>query len=229
MHVQILHRFTAAVLFEDTAASVRLVVEAAVRHGADLRDADLRGADLRGADLEGADLEGANLRGANLRGADLEGADLRGADLRDADLEGADLRGADLRDADLRDADLRDADLEDAKNPTHIRDDLWAVLSAAPAEVEGLRQALIEGRINGTTYRGPCACLVGTLAHVRGCEIDDLPWVRPNSRRLSERWFLALRPGDTPAHSAVAAQTLEWIDLWLTNMRAAFGPVPVEG
>ena len=122
-------------------------------------------------------------------------------------------------DANLTGADLTGADLQP------IRDDLWAVLCGAPAEVPGLRQALLEGRIDGSTYSGPCACLVGTRANVRGCPIEELTLIQPNSARLSERWFTNLRPGDTPATSHVAAITLEWVDIWLDAMRAAFGAV----
>jgi uncharacterized protein YjbI with pentapeptide repeats len=161
----------------------------------------------------------------NLQGAHLQGANLRGADLRDADLQGADLRDANLRGADLRDADLQAAILRDV-NLIPIRDDFWAVLAAAPAEILGLRQALLDGKIDGSTYTGSCACLVGTLAKVRGCAIDGLPFVKPNSGRLSEQWFLQLHPGDTPATSDVATLTLEWLDTFLANMRTAFATEP---
>ena len=92
--MQIKHRYTGAVLFEDAGLTMRDTLEKATAARADLRGADLIGADLIGADLSGANLRGADLRGADLIGADLSGADLRGADLRDANLSGADLRGA---------------------------------------------------------------------------------------------------------------------------------------
>ena len=201
--------------------------------GANLRDANLGGADLRGADLGGAYLRGADLGGANLRDADLRGADLGDAYLRGADLGGAYLRGADLGGANLRDANLRGADLGDAylrgadlggANLLPIRDDLWSVLAGAPAEVEGLRQAIIEGRIDGSTYSGECACLITTLAKVRGCDYQQLPFVKPNSSRLIERWFTNISPGDTPEKSPITKLTLEWVDTFLANMRAVFGP-----
>jgi len=87
------------VLFKVETESLKLAVELAVKHGANLGGADLRGADLRGAYLGGAYLRGANLRGANLGGAYLRGADLWGANLGGANLRGADLGGADLRGA----------------------------------------------------------------------------------------------------------------------------------
>jgi hypothetical protein len=167
--------------------------------GADLRDADLRSADLRSADLRGANLGGANLRDADLRGADLRGANLGGADLRDADLVGANLRGANLRDADLGGADL-----------SVIRNDLFDVLLRSRHEVPGLLLALREGRIDGSTYSGECACLCGTIANVRGVNHHTLGFV--DASRPIERWFLNIGKGDKPETSLVAKITEGWIE-----------------
>ena len=137
----------------------------------------------------------------------LEAAIKSDADLRDADLTRADLRGADFTGADL----------------TPVRDDLWAVLSSAPAEVEGLRTALVEGRVDGSTYEGECACLVGTLANVRQCKYSAITGLSPDSRRPAERFFLAINPGDTPENSVEVKLAVEWIDQWLATTRGACG------
>jgi uncharacterized protein YjbI with pentapeptide repeats len=202
--------------------------------GADLRGANLRGARFRGVDLARADLRGATLRDADCTNARLPGATLCGADCTNTDFTGATLRGALVTDATLTGATLRGADVTDvtlaAAALTPIRDDLWAVLSAMPAEVPGLRHALLEGRIDGGVYHGSCACLIGTLAQVRGCSAYDLDLlIALDSTRPSERWFHALCPGDTPTTSAIARITLAWIDTWLANMRAAFASVATEG
>jgi hypothetical protein len=120
---------------------------------------------------------------------------------------GANLRGADLRDADLM----------------PIRDDLWAVLSSMPAEVPALRAALANGNVDGSTYTGKCACLVGTLANARHCDVDSIPGLTPNSNRPIERFFLGINKGDKPETSQFSALALGWVDEWLSNMRAAFG------
>jgi Pentapeptide repeats (8 copies) len=210
--------------------------------GADLSWANLSGADLSGADLSRADLSGANLlranlswanlswanlsganlSGANLSRADLSGADLSGADLSGANLSWANLSGADLSGANLSGADLSGADLRSA-GLTLIRDDLWAVLSSAPNEVAGLLAALREGRVDGSTYVGACACLVGTLANVRHCEVYAIPGLTPNSARPIERFFCGIRPGDTPETNAVSKLAAEWTEDWLTRMQATFG------
>jgi hypothetical protein len=103
-----------------------------------------------------------------------------------------------------------------------IRDDVWAVLSSAPREAEGLRRALIEGRVQGTTYSGDCACLVGTIANVRGVSHESLGILKPKSDRAAERFFLAIRKGDTPETNVYSKLAVEWINEWLANMRAAF-------
>ena len=219
------------------------LVDADLR-SANLTDANLTDANLTGAILTGAILTGAILRGANLRHADLWRANLTNADLTNANLLHADLTKANLRDANLTDADLTGAVLSygqlaaadltgailtgadftganlsygqlAAAETADIKADLWAVLGAAPHEVEGLRAALQAGRINGSTYTGKCACLVGTIANIQHCGINDIPGLPPDSNRLAERWFLAIAPGDTPENHAVAKLTDEWIGDWL--------------
>ena len=173
-------------------------------------DAVLRGAVLRGAVLSGAVLSDADLRDADLSGAVLSGAVLRGAVLRDANLSGANLSGADLRDADLSDANLSGANLRSFKA------DFWSILLTARNEVPGVIAALKEGRVDGSTYTGECACLVGTIANVRGVDVYDSSEIERDSNRPAEQWFLMIRKGDMPGDDTgggfAAQKALEWAE-----------------
>jgi uncharacterized protein YjbI with pentapeptide repeats len=227
--IEIEHRFKRTVLFAHDGDSLRNAVLAAIKAGADLTGANLTGADLTWADLTRADLTRANLTWANLTWAnltwanlalaDLAGADLAGANLTWANLTGANLKGADLTGADLTLANLTWADLALANlkgaDLTRIREDFRAVLSAVPHEVQGLRAALVAGRVDGSTYSGECACLVGTIANVRGCNYQKMPELKPASDRPAERFFLAIGKGQTPEVNPVAKVALGWIDEWL--------------
>ena len=133
---------------------------------------------------------------------------------------------------DLRGADLRGADLREALYP--IRLDVWAVLDQAPSEVAGLRAALASGNVDGSVYKGACACLVGTIATVRGCDVDALD-IRADSSRPAEQWFMPIRKGDAPADTGAeptiegvfrATLAVQWIDEWRASreaIAAAFG------
>jgi hypothetical protein len=242
MKIQIRKRWDLSIIFECEADSMKLAVELAIKNNANLSSAnlssadlssanlssaDLSSADLRWANLSSANLSSANLSSANLRWANLSSADLRWANLSSANLSSADLSSADLSSADLSSANLSSADLSSADlrwaEQVFIRDDIWAVLSCAPSEVSGLRQALIEGKIDGSCYEGNCACLVGTIANVRGCGYTEISALKPNSSRASERFFMGINKGDTPETNQISKQVLIWIDEWLFNMKNAFG------
>ena len=152
---------------------------------------------------------------SDVRAAVLEAIN-SGADLREADLSGAYLSGAYLRGAYLRGADLRGADL------ITIRDDFWSVLAAVPEEIPALRIALIKGRVDGSTYQGPCACLVGTIANAKHCAYDNVPGLAPNSSRPAERFFLGITKGSTPETSQFSKLAVEWLDDFDSRMKAAY-------
>ena len=141
----------------------------------------------------------------------VEAAVSQGVSLSYASLVGASLVGARLDRARL-----------DAKQLQMFRDDIWGVLSSAPAEVKGLLKALEDGKVDGSTYEGSCACLVGTIANVRGCKYDAVKGLSPNSSRPAEVWFMQIRKGDTPKTNKAAKQAHEWISQWLETMQGAF-------
>jgi hypothetical protein len=158
-------------------------------------DADLTDADLTDANLTGDDLAGADLAGANLAGADLAGADLTGANLTRANLAGANLAGADLTGANLR----------------VIKHDVWGVLLLNKNEVPYLRQAIIDGKVDGSAYSGECSCLCGTLAKAKGIN-DGKSLAIADSSSPAERFFLAIKRGDTPETNPVSKIVLGWIE-----------------
>jgi hypothetical protein len=62
-------------------------------------------------------------------------------------------------------------------------------------------------------YEGDCCCLVGTIANACGAPYRTLAGgLTPNSSRPAERWFLGIKPGDTPETSQIVAITVGWID-----------------
>ena len=216
MLIQIKHRYTNKVLFACEAENMRAAVILALGKVADLRGADLRGtaltnADLRGIDLTGADLTGADLRYSNLRNADLTEADLTMVNLTRADLRYSNLTGANLTGANLTGSDLQ-----------LFKTDFFDTLLRAPKEIDGLRNALVEGRVNGLLYEGVCACLKGTIANVRKCHYKELGAGMVFSSSLpAEQWFSMIKEGDTPKTNQASRLSVEWIDEFKLLLEAA--------
>jgi hypothetical protein len=201
----VLNRWTGKVQFT-AEIEVTPDVTPRVKLGLAVRWGYRNGACLSDADLSRADLSGANLRGADLRGACLRGACLRGANLRDADLRGADLRGADLRGAVLSDAVLRP-----------IKADFFMILALGHKEVLNLVAALRDGRVDGSTYDGECACLVGTL------ENSGAEGIPHDAGSPAESWFAPIRKGVKPGDEGEGGFRSETALAWALEYCAATG------
>lgn len=61
-----------------------------------------------------------------------------------------------------------------------FRNDIVTEILKLPDELGFLRQAIVDGEINGSVYTGSCACLAGTLARACGnSAIQKLTKVTP--------------------------------------------------
>ena len=130
------------------------------------------------------------------------------ANLSKANLSWANLSGANLSEANLSKADL-----------SVIKADFFYVLLHALNEIEFLKQNVIEGKIDGSTYSGECACLSGTVeksAIIHNGEKEEfnkkLIMSCRDSDRPAERFFLAIRPGDKPENHPASKIIFEWIN-----------------
>lgn len=131
-------------------------------------------------------------------------------------------RGADLSGASLSGADLGDA--KDIPEITYrsIKADFWMILTQNPGEVPALISALREGRVNGSTYSGPCACLIGTIANAKHVDASALEC---DAYRPAESWFMSIREGDEPGDETEGGfrsqKALEWALEWSAVSGAA--------
>ena len=191
----------------------------------DLQHADLRSADLQSANLQNADLRYANLQSADLRSANLQYANLQHANLWHANLQHANLQHADLRYANLQHADLLYADLRSAENWQHTewanqaKQNILFILSYLKSEVPWLRQALIDGKINGTKYEWECCCLIGTIGKKEGVDevCNTIPFYKKWLHNLAEQFFYQIKEGDTPKNSEFSRVAVELCDMVLNS------------
>jgi hypothetical protein len=94
-----------------------------------------------------------------------------------------------------------------------IKADFHSILSHFTVEeLSTLRQRLVEGRIDGNTYEGVNANLLGTLANLRSEDYRDLSGITPDFYRSGEVWFLLIKVGDTQENSSLVDLTIQWID-----------------
>ena len=172
------------------------------------------------ANLQHADLQHANLQHADLQHADLQSTNLQNADLRYADLRSADLQYADLRYADLQYADLRSAkNWQDTEWANQAKQNILFILSHLKSEVPWLRQALIDGKINGTQYEWECCCLIGTIGNQKGIEetCNTIPFYTKWLHNHAEQFFYQIREGDTPKNSEFSKMAVELCDMVLNS------------
>lgn len=220
----ILNRFTGNVILEytgnlKTMALQGLDLQSAALAETDLREINLQGSILKKADLKKADLGGANLQQANLWGANLEKANLEGAKLRGTDLGVTNLEGANLHNTVLEETIIQGAVLKAAKIPNQwievCKADTFEILKQLHGDAAFLKRALVEGKVDGSTYRGKHACLVGTLANASREDLRDFCRKRKYDSslyRYGEQWFYQIRLGDTPQNNLFARHALVWCE-----------------
>jgi Pentapeptide repeats (8 copies) len=231
---KIINRFTGNIIIEDKNLSLRELLMKAIEQNSDLRGSDLRGSDLRDSNLSGSDLSGSNLSGSDLRGSNLSGSDLSGSDLSGSDLRYSNLRGSDLRDSNLSDSDLRHSDLSGSnlsgsklRGVKNIEETIWLsqakqnilfIFRYVPiSEIEGLKQKIIEGKIDGSQYKGDCCCLIRSLGddRISNC----IPYYSKGLHNLGEQLFYQIKKGDTPETNQFSKIALDLCNEYLTWTR----------
>ncbi len=182
----------------------------------DLSERSLQAEDLEALDLRNVRANRADFRSACLRNVDFSSTfsdGLSGTNFEEADVTGMVVVGRDLKSARLSYEQLL------TMNWDVVHADVVDILSRAAHEVPGLLAALHAGTVNGTAYEGECACLVGTIAKLRGVHYRDLRnvGIKENSSRPAERFFLAVRKGDTPASNVYARLAATWLEAFIAD------------
>ena len=82
-------------------------------------------------------------------------------------------------------------------------------------------QKIIEvGKINGSTYTGENACLIGSIANIRKVDYRKMEGIYPDHLSPMEEFFKQIRPKDTPKNNIFSAIALLWIKKHIRSTRA---------
>ena len=95
-----------------------------------------------------------------------------------------------------------------------VRADFIAAVLNLPTELEFLRDAIKHGKINGSSYSGVCAMLAHAkgIKEYQGGEIRNGRVFKADSSSPRERFFLAIKEGDTPENNGASKLALDWTE-----------------
>lgn len=102
---------------------------------------------------------------------------------------------------------------------SEIKTDVILAILRMPDELEALRDAIQNGRIDGYSYSGDCSCLAGTLAAAAGISDycgetigEGVGAFHSSMDSLRERFFSTIHPGHTPDNTGTSATALLWVE-----------------
>ena len=96
------------------------------------------------------------------------------------------------------------------------RKEVLRLLEFFPESASGLRLALVEGRVEGSTYYGECSCIKGTIRKLMNVKwMEDIGLVQ-DPESPAELWFLGIRKGDTDKDNPYSFLAVQWIDEFLS-------------
>ena len=85
------------------------------------------------------------------------------------------------------------------------------------SELPYLKQSLLDGKVDGSSYEGECACFVGSLANAKHQDVNQtckgIPFYEKSVDNPGETWFLNIRQGDTPENNQFAAHVMKLIEM----------------
>lgn len=104
-----------------------------------------------------------------------------------------------------------------------VKRDLWQVLQIAPSEAKSVRQAIMQGDVDGGFYIGECCCIKGIIAKSLGVPVKSLDQsygIGLNRRSYMENFLFNIMEGDTPETNSYSRAILQWCDEFIAEQGA---------
>lgn len=108
-------------------------------------------------------------------------------------------------------------------NLAAVKKELWQVLQLAPSEAKAVRQAILNGDVDGGYYIGECCCIKGIMAKSLGIPVKQLEescGIGLDRRSYLENFLFNILDGDTPESSAYSRAILNWCDEFIAEQKA---------
>jgi hypothetical protein len=178
--------------------------------GSSFVDSSFDGSSFVGSSFVGSSFVGSSFVGSSFDDSSFDGSSFVGSSFDGSSFVGSSFVGSSFDGSSFVGSSFVGSSFDDSSfdGECDAKADFIEVISRARLEIPAMVKALREGRVNGSTYEGECACLVGTLENAGATGLPH------DSERPIERWFMMISEGDKPGDSSpggyAIGKALEW-------------------
>ena len=178
-------------------------------------DSNFNQSEFNGSEFNGSEFNRSKFNQSKFNQSEFNQSEFNRSEFNRSKFNQSKFNQSNFNQSEFNDSELDDITFNSLKNlitTERTKIDFFGRMLILKNEVKYLKEKLISGEIDGTSYDGYCACFIGTCANNKKIKYNEITGIKLDAYSPTEIWFFQIKKGDNPENSKFAKLTLDWIE-----------------